>query len=81
MTRKEELLLKANQICNEPKYDYKSTEDLCYISMEWAGKTMLEKVCEWLEDNIYDYLYINRDFNEADYKHELIEDLKKSMEE
>jgi hypothetical protein len=47
MTRKEELLLKANQICNEPKYDYKSTEDLCHISMEWADKTMLDKVCNW----------------------------------
>lgn len=42
-------------------------------------KELLDEICEWIEDNIYDYLYINRDFNEADYKNELIEDLKKSM--
>lgn len=41
---------------------------------------ILDKVCEWLEDNIYDYLYINRNFNEADYKHELIEDLRKAID-
>ena len=44
-------------------------------------KELLDKVCEWIEDNIYDYLYINRDFNEADYKYGFIEDLKKSIEE
>lgn len=44
-------------------------------------KELLDKVCEWIEDNIYDYLYINRDFNEADYKNELIEDLIKAMKQ
>ena len=44
-------------------------------------KELLDKICEWIEDNIYDYLYINRDFNEADYKNELIEDLIKAMEQ
>ena len=48
---------------------------------EWADKTMLDRVCEWLEDNIYDYLYIYQVFNVAEYKHELIEDLRKAMEE
>ena len=50
-------------------------------SFNLGKEAMLDKVCEWLEDNIYDYLYINRDFNEADYKHEFIEDLRKTMEQ
>lgn len=45
-----------------------------------ADKTILDKVCDWLEDNIYNYLYINRDFNEADYKgKELFNDLRKAI--
>ena len=49
-------------------------------SFNLGKEEMLDEVCEWLEDNIYDYLYINRDFNEADYKYEFIEDLRKAME-
>lgn len=50
-------------------------------SFNLGKEEMLDEVCEWLEDNIYDYLYINRDFNEADYKHDLFENLRKSIEE
>lgn len=50
-------------------------------SFNLGKKVMLYEVCDWIEDNIYDYLYINRDFNEADYKHEFIEDLRKAMED
>ena len=50
-------------------------------SFNLGKEEMLDKVCEWLEDNIYDYLYINRDFNEADYKYGFIEDLRKTMEQ
>ena len=50
-------------------------------SFNLGKEAMLDEVCEWVEDNIYDYLYINRDFNEADYKHEFIEDLRKAVKE
>lgn len=46
-----------------------------------AKEEMLNDVIEWLEDNLYDYLKINRDFNEADYDSRLFDDLKKAMEE
>ena len=36
MSRVRERSKKANELCNNSKYDYKSTEDLCYMSMEWA---------------------------------------------
>lgn len=80
MTRKEEIEQAAKQSIKGDSF-----EDGCIgkgyfiIGAEWADKTMLDEICEWIEDNIYDYLYINRDFNEADYKHELIEDLKKAI--
>lgn len=91
MKRKEEIkqagLYYANNL-DDIKPNDEFTKNLCialgqaYIKgAEWADETMLNKVCEWLEDNIYDYLYINRDFNEADYKNELIEDLRKAIEQ
>lgn len=83
MTRKEERE-KAAKI-RADQYSHPVEWNDCYHhwieGAEWADKTMLDKVCEWLEDNIYDYLYINRDFNEADYKYGFIEDLRKTMEE
>ena len=84
MTRKEEIDKEANSFANTVslgEQEIAKTWSAFMSGAEWADKTMLDKVCEWLEDNIYDYLYINRDFNEADYKHELIEDLRKAMEE
>jgi hypothetical protein len=44
-------------------------------AIAWADKTMVEKTCEWLKDNMdleHDYPNSNE---------ELIEDLKKAMEE
>ena len=37
---------KANELCNDPKNDWKSTEDLCVI----MGDTLIEKAIEWLKD-------------------------------
>ena len=53
MSRVRERSKKANELCNNSKYDYKSTEDLCYMSMEWADETMLKKVCEHLKKLVY----------------------------
>ena len=80
MTRKEEIEIaipknKFGDFHSQVAYEFGFQH-----GAEWADKTMLDKVCEWIEDNIYDYLYINRDFNEADYKHELIEDLRNDAE-
>jgi len=77
MTRKEEREQASFEYHSKPYLG--AIKDDFVNGAEWADETMIEKVCDWLEDNIYDYLYINRDFNEADYKKDLIEDLKKSM--
>lgn len=53
MNRITERSKKANELCNNSKNDSKSTEDLCYMSMEWADDTMLERVCEHLKKLVY----------------------------
>ena len=40
-----------------------------------------EKICSFIEENIDNYLYINRDWNAPQIKSNFIEDLKKAMEE
>ena len=60
MTRKEEIQKAAEEYYDEVKYlsDLSAFPIAAFkAGAEWADKT----VCEWLEDNIYDYLYINRD--------------------
>jgi hypothetical protein len=53
---------------------------------EWAdshpqkGLWDSEKVCSFIEENIDNYLYINRDWNAPQIKSNFIEDLKKAME-
>jgi hypothetical protein len=41
----------------------------------------IEKATGWLEDHIYEYLKINKTWNEADYDPKLIWDFKKYMKE
>lgn len=33
---------KALELCNDPKNDYKSTDDLCVMMAEWKEKEMLD---------------------------------------
>lgn len=42
MTRTEELVKKANVLCNDPKNDCKSTEDLCFMMGKWADENPSE---------------------------------------
>ena len=54
--------------------DKKDISDMLFVEYlrgaDEGKKIMVDKAIDWLQDNIYDYLYINRDFNEADYKAE-----------
>ena len=38
MTRREKIVKQANEICNDPNNDYKSTLDLCIMMGEWADE-------------------------------------------
>lgn len=81
MTR-EEQIIEASQLY--AKHQQKPFMD----GALWADKHPKEelwdkdKVIEWLEDNLYDYIYINRFAgNVADWNTDLIKNLIKAMEE
>lgn len=84
MTRKEEvyesskeygkgILLKEDRMMCEAAYQQ---------GAHWADKTMIDKVCEWIKEHLYDEEYLFRD-NEGTWVDSdlLISDLKKTMEE
>ena len=52
---------------------------------EWADKTMLDKVCQWLDENMQDYancVYEGEELtDEARVSSNLMKDLRKAMEE
>lgn len=71
MTRQEERKKAAQQ-----RYDGESRYQIAkaqafLVGARWADKTMIEKACEWLSDNMRRY---------AAYDFELVEDLRKAME-
>ena len=84
MTRKEEIENAAKQ-----KYPYEggTKGTICEWSIpifiqgaEWADKTMIEKVCEWLKLNAEDYVVTCYDKGELDSEG-LLMDFRKAMEE
>lgn len=40
---------------------------------------LIEKACDWIEDHIYEYLKMNRTWNEPDYDLKLMEDFRNHM--
>ena len=44
---------------------------------EWADKTMIEKSCEWLKNNMHNYLVAKADG--ADYRITIFNDFKQAM--
>lgn len=52
---------------------------ICY-GVKHADKTMIEKVCEWLKENIW--IYINYEgCSGEELENDIIEDFRKAMEE
>lgn len=58
MTREEEIKNEAKLICRDiaSEVDYKSSAayDGFVMGAKWADKTLIEKACEWLENNLAD---------------------------
>lgn len=86
--RDEEIKQHATDISNTwLSQDYQQVAYDAAIKMaEWAdqypreGLWDSEKVCSFIEENIDNYLYINRDWNAPQIKSNFIEDLRKAME-
>lgn len=54
---------------------YPSPSDIEYTRTD----AFIKKACDWIEDHVYDYLKMNRTWNEPDYEPKLIEDFRKAM--
>lgn len=52
-----------------------------FYNLSKKGLWDSEKVCEFIEDKIDDYLFINKDWNAAQLNSKFIEDLRKAMED
>lgn len=76
MIRQEEIEKEAHRVSNN------GDEYTSFIQgAEWADKTMIEKVCEWLKDNVNNYLDWY-DWGECKLNtDELLYDFRKAMEE
>ena len=55
------------------KYSIKDVECACLLGAEWADKTMLDKVCEWVKMHYIEYAH-NRLGQEY-----IIDDLREAM--
>jgi phosphoribulokinase len=93
MTREEQILNKAIDYSEieENFLEYDDCGDVCddktfvekaFIeSAKWADKTMIEKVCEWLSLNMTDTVYMGCHGQVVLSKVDLIQGVKKAMEE
>ena len=75
MTRREEIELAwlSKAVQSNHRYDEKSFKE----AVEWADKTMIEKVYEWLDEHWNDYFEEDEDFNGW----HMMRDFRKAMED
>ena len=69
---------------NESHYIGDANEDnrkAFKVGAEWKREQMIEKAADWLEDHIYEYLKMNRTWNDPDYNPKLIGDFRNYMKE
>ena len=81
--------MKAHELADKAKELVDKNQPLSAIiassidMAEWADRTMLDKVCEWLDAVLYDYVelkHANVNTNVKIHCDKLIEDLRKAME-
>lgn len=72
MERREEIQEKANEL-----YHSHTPYEATIAMAEWADRTMIDRICKWLEKHLYDDAYIFRD-NEGTWIdiESVIEDLR-----
>ena len=80
MTREEEIMQEANTLYSVSHPFIDIAKESFIEGAKWADKTMLEKVCEWIKENIDKDLVIYN--NQSWIKRDVfIDKLKKAMEE
>lgn len=78
MTRKEEIK-KAKVVFYTSSDDYTVYNKGFEEGAKWADKTLIEKACEWLKENLPNRMY-DRNCCLDNFTEYLIEDLRKAME-
>lgn len=83
MTREEEIRKSAFEYIKSDAVkageEYTSFGDFIN-GAKWADKTMLEKVCQWLDCNVDDYLFVDVEGLAGIRWDEFINDFKKAMQ-
>lgn len=67
------------------KKHYNNHTNAFEAGVEWAEKTLIDKACKWLQENVSKYSYVmkveNTEYRKVHFTDSLIEDFKKAMEE
>ena len=86
MTREEEINLIAD--CAVPDDKYKEFKDGIIWGAKWADKTMIDKACEWLENELFEKVaepnpcyYSDVKSKTYDFVENFINSFRKAMEE
>lgn len=86
-------MIRKKQIRDAPMYFAKKNENtsIPYVdfieAVEWADETMIENMCQWLENNIDKYTTVLHSINGDELEEHVVltksfkEDFKKAMEE
>lgn len=82
MIREEQIREAAySRYCNDSSITFGLSCNCFEEGAKWADKTMIDKACEWLKENIHKY----QEYDESGFYHEknkfLFKDFKKAMEE
>lgn len=81
-TREEQIIEKAKEYYDVPNLQMR----VGFIEgAKWSDKTIIDKACEWLKENVNKYSYVMKvgdtEYKEVHFTDSLIEDFVKAMEE
>ena len=80
MTREEEIKLAASCHIAASNEDFKEYYEGFIAGAKWADKTMIEKACEWLENNASNYIIEHPFSSDVDFEEDkMVEDFKNYM--
>lgn len=79
MTREKEIYKLIDEEMGIDNYGSLDFQVGVYYGVKYADKTMIEKVCEWLKENIDDY-FTTGDGEFEEWFDDMYEDLKQAME-
>lgn len=85
MAREKEIRKEAIEITHFAQFGHSGRDmvvayDAFILGAKWADKTMIDKVCEWLDKNITNYTSDMMGYIEYSQINDIIQDFRKAME-